>query len=97
MMKNMNERANKLIFQRALLVWFRQVARDLPWRRTKDPYATLVSEMMLQQTRGEQVLPYYERFLQTLPTIEALSAASEDKVLKLWEGLGHNARARNRG
>ena len=94
-MKNMSQRADKLIFQRALLVWFRQVARDLPWRRTRDPYAILVSEMMLQQTRGEQVLPYYERFLEALPTIEALAAASEDKVLKLWDGLGHNARARN--
>ena len=94
-MKSLSERTDKLSFQRALLVWFRQVARDLPWRRTKDPYVVLVSEMMLQQTRVEQVIPYFEKFMEALPSIDALAAASEDTVLKLWEGLGYYARARN--
>lgn len=94
-MKSLSERTAKLSFQRALLVWFRQVARDLPWRRTKDPYVVLVSEMMLQQTRVEQVIPYFEKFMEALPSIDALAAASEDTVLKLWEGLGYYARARN--
>ena len=95
MMKSLSERTDKLSFQRALLVWFRQVARDLPWRRTRDPYMVLVSEMMLQQTRVDQVIPYFERFMEALPSIEALASASEDTVLKLWEGLGYYARARN--
>ncbi len=78
-----------------LLAWFRADARDLPWRRTCDPYAVWVSEIILQQTRVDQGLPYYERFLKTLPTVEALAGASEDTVLKLWEGLGYYTRARN--
>jgi A/G-specific adenine glycosylase len=81
--------------QRALLRWFAENARDLPWRRTRDPYAIWVSEIMLQQTRVQAVVPYYERFLSRLPTIETLARARIDTVLKLWEGLGYYSRARN--
>jgi A/G-specific adenine glycosylase len=79
----------------ALLAWYRVEARDLPWRRTDDPYAVWVSEIMLQQTRVETVLAYYERFLQRFPDIRALAAASMDDVLKAWEGLGYYRRAHN--
>jgi A/G-specific adenine glycosylase len=78
-----------------LLAWFRRVARDLPWRRTKDPYAVWVSEVMLQQTQIATVIPYYERWMRRFPTRAALAKASQDEVLKLWEGLGYYARARN--
>jgi len=81
--------------QNALLRWFAQNARDLPWRRTRDPYAIWVSEIMLQQTRVPTALPYYERFLKRFPTVEKLARASLDSVLKLWEGLGYYSRARN--
>ncbi len=81
--------------QKTLLLWYRKNARDLPWRRTSDPYAVWVSEVMLQQTRVETVIPYYERFLAHLPTMESLAAARLQRVLKLWEGLGYYARARN--
>lgn len=81
--------------RRALLKWFRREARDLPWRRTHDPYAVWLSEILLQQTRVEQGLPYYERFLKASPTVESLAAAPEQQVLKLWEGLGYYTRARN--
>jgi A/G-specific adenine glycosylase len=79
----------------ALLRWFAQNARDLPWRRTGDPYAIWVSEIMLQQTRVSTALPYYERFLKRFPTVEKLARARVDTVLKLWEGLGYYSRARN--
>ena len=69
--------------------------RDLPWRNVDDPYAVMVSEIMLQQTRVEAVKPYYERFLSELPDIETLANVEEDKLLKLWEGLGYYNRARN--
>lgn len=78
-----------------LLEWYRQNARDLPWRRTADPYRVWVSEIMLQQTRVAAVLGYYARFLEAFPTVEALAAAPEDRLLKLWEGLGYYSRARN--
>lgn len=81
--------------RRALLAWFAREARDLPWRRTRDPYCIWLSEIMLQQTRVEQGTPYYERFLAAFPTVEALAHAPEDAVLKLWEGLGYYTRARN--
>jgi A/G-specific adenine glycosylase len=81
--------------QEKLLQWFRQEARDLPWRRTHDPYAVWLSEIILQQTRVDQGLPYYERFLKAFPTVDELAAASEEQVLKLWEGLGYYTRARN--
>jgi len=79
----------------SLLAWFRDNARDLPWRQTKDPYAIWVSEIMLQQTRADVVKPYYQRFLKRFPNVKKLSAARLDTVLKLWEGLGYYGRARN--
>jgi A/G-specific adenine glycosylase len=82
-------------FRRALLAWYRASARDLPWRRTSDPYAVWLSEIMLQQTRVDQGLPYFERFIAAFPTVRVLAAANEDRVLKLWEGLGYYSRARN--
>ncbi|MFN3484627.1 MAG: A/G-specific adenine glycosylase, partial [Planctomycetota bacterium] len=78
-----------------LRVWFRRAARELPWRRTKHPYAVWVSEVMLQQTQVSTVVPYYERWMRRFPTVRALSRASLDEVLKVWEGLGYYARARN--
>lgn len=82
-------------FRVALLDWYDANKRDLPWRRTKDPYAIWVSEIMLQQTRVDTVIPYYESFLYRLPTIEDLANASEDVLLKVWEGLGYYSRVRN--
>jgi A/G-specific adenine glycosylase len=84
-----------LRIQQALQGWFAQNARDLPWRRTGDPYAIWVSEIMLQQTRVPTVVPYYERFLGRFPTVRHLARARLDTVLKLWEGLGYYSRARN--
>ncbi|WP_437728994.1 A/G-specific adenine glycosylase [Sorangium sp. So ce861] len=78
----------------ALGAWFDRVARDLPWRRTRDPYAIWLSEVMLQQTRVETVIPYYERFLARYPTVSALASAELDDVLSLWSGLGYYRRAR---
>jgi len=79
---------------RQLLTWFRQHGRDLPWRRDRNPYAIWVSEVMLQQTQVATVIPFFERFLQTFPTLTALAAAEEQAVLRLWEGLGYYRRAR---
>ncbi|RIK91917.1 MAG: A/G-specific adenine glycosylase, partial [Proteobacteria bacterium] len=79
----------------ALLAWYRVARRDLPWRRTRDPYAIWVSETMLQQTRVEAVIPYYERFLARFPTVGALASADLDDVLSQWAGLGYYSRARN--
>jgi A/G-specific adenine glycosylase len=79
---------------RALLDWFDRHRRDLPWRRTRDPYRIWLSEVMLQQTRVESVLPYYERFLARFPTVEDLAAAEIADVLALWSGLGYYRRAR---
>lgn len=79
----------------ALLPWFAAHARDLPWRRTLDPYAIWISEIMLQQTQVKTVIPYWERWLKRLSTVTALAAAPEADVLKLWEGLGYYTRARN--
>jgi A/G-specific adenine glycosylase len=78
-----------------LLAWYADHRRDLPWRRTRDPYRVWVAEVMLQQTQVATVLPYYERFLAQFPTLETLAAASLDAVLKSWEGLGYYARARH--
>ncbi|HEY1185584.1 MAG TPA: A/G-specific adenine glycosylase [Bryobacteraceae bacterium] len=75
--------------------WYAQGHRDLPWRRTADPYRIWVSEIMLQQTRAAAVVPYYRRFLERFPTVEALASASEPEVLALWSGLGYYSRARN--
>jgi A/G-specific adenine glycosylase len=78
-----------------LLAWFAEQARDLPWRRTRDPYAILVSEVMLQQTQVERVLPRYLRWLERWPTVSSLAAADTADVLRGWQGLGYNRRALN--
>lgn len=78
-----------------LLRWYDEGKRDLPWRKTHDPYRIWLSEIMLQQTRTETVKGYYERFLNLFPTVEALAAAPQEQVLKAWEGLGYYSRARN--
>ncbi len=80
---------------RLLLAWYARGHRDLPWRNTRDPYAIWVSEIMLQQTRAQAVIPYYQRFLERFPTVAALAAAAENDVLALWSGLGYYSRARN--
>ncbi|OGR90031.1 MAG: A/G-specific adenine glycosylase [Elusimicrobia bacterium RIFCSPLOWO2_01_FULL_59_12] len=85
----------KASFQRSLLRWYRTHKRDLPWRRTRDPYRILVSEIMLQQTQVDTVIPYYGRFLKAFPTFKALAKAPLGRVLKLWEGLGYYSRARH--
>src|SRR5512140_2944355 len=82
-------------FQRRLIRWYARHGRDLPWRRTRDPYRILVSEIMLQQTQVERVIDFYARFLQRYPTMEALAASSEPQVREAWDGLGYYARARN--
>ncbi len=82
-------------FRETLLAWFRQNHRPMPWKGEKDPYLLWLSEIILQQTRVEQGLPYYQAFKQKYPTVEALAAASQDEVMKLWEGLGYYSRARN--
>ena len=82
-------------FSAVIIRWFREYGRDLPWRETKDPYAIWLSEIILQQTRIAQGWEYWERFMKTYPKVEDLAAASEDDVLKLWQGLGYYSRARN--
>ena len=82
-------------FRGALLAWFAQFRRDLPWRRSRDPYRIWISEIMLQQTRVAVVIPYYERFLAQFPNVQALAAAPEEEVLRVWSGLGYYSRARN--
>jgi len=82
-------------FQRRLLRWFRRFGRDLPWRRTRDPYEILVSEVMLQQTQVDRVREFYGRFLQEYPTVQDLAAARPARVRESWDGLGYYARARN--
>jgi A/G-specific adenine glycosylase len=92
------ERENKVIsaiFSEHLLNWYRANKRELPWRKNKDPYRIWVSEIMLQQTRVDAAIPYYERFMERFPTLESLADAPEEEVLKLWEGLGYYSRARN--
>lgn len=82
-------------FRRTLLAWYDQEKRDLPWRRTQNPYKIWVSEIMLQQTQVVTVIPYYERFLDRFPTVADLASAPEEKLLKAWEGLGYYSRVRN--
>ena len=89
---------DQTVFQQlpeAILPWYRQNKRDLPWRNTRDPYHIWLSEIMLQQTRVEAVKGYYARFLAALPTVEALAACDDDELHKLWEGLGYYSRVRN--
>src|SRR5262249_51009868 len=82
-----------LAVEEALVAWFQENGRDLPWRNTSDPYAILVSEVMLQQTQVERVIPRYGRFLERWPTVGALAAASTADVIVEWQGLGYNRRA----
>lgn len=85
----------KVYFSTELLSWFHLHKRTLPWRQNRDPYRVWVSEIMLQQTRVDTVIPYYERFMERFPTVAALAKAPEEEVLKCWEGLGYYSRARN--
>ena len=82
-------------FTKTILGWYDQGHRDLPWRRTQDPYRIWISEIMLQQTRAETVVSYYERFLSRYPTVQHLADAPEEELLKAWEGLGYYSRARS--
>ncbi|MEN9510201.1 MAG: A/G-specific adenine glycosylase [Bacteroidota bacterium] len=82
-------------FAKCLIKWYEANARNLPWRNTKDPYLIWLSEILLQQTRVEQGLPYYEKFVSAYPSVQHLANAREEEVLKLWEGLGYYSRARN--
>src|SRR5437879_1496119 len=82
-------------FRRLLLAWYARAARDLPWRRTRDPYRVLVSEVMLQQTQVNRVAKYYGRFLEQFPNLAALARAKPTAVREAWDGLGYYARARN--
>lgn len=91
----MNHSNAKKFFSTELLHWYMQNKRDLPWRRHRDPYYIWVSEIMLQQTRVDTVIPYFQRFIERFPTIQDLAEAPEEDVLKLWEGLGYYSRARN--
>ena len=83
------------IIRKSLLDWYRKNQRDLPWRKSNDPYAIWVSEVMLQQTQVKTVIPYFHRFLKKFPNIRALAQAEQESVLKVWEGMGYYARARN--
>ena len=87
--------ATAAAFRRRLAAWFRREGRDLPWRRTRDPYRILVSELMLQQTQVSRVLDFYARFLDRFPTLGHLAAAPPRRVMESWAGLGYYARARN--
>lgn len=89
------EKDKILSFRQKLLAWYDENKRDLPWRRSKNPYHIWVSEIMLQQTRVDTVIPYYERFLDWFPTVESLANAPEERLLKAWEGLGYYSRVRN--
>lgn len=86
---------NKSDFSKKIIEWYKENKRDLPWRETKDPYPIWLSEIILQQTRVAQGLPYFQRFLMEFPTLQKLAAAKEQEVLRLWQGLGYYTRARN--
>lgn len=87
--------SSRPVFRAQLLAWFREFQRDLPWRRTRDPYHIWLSEIMLQQTRVAAVIPYYEKFLARFPDMRKLAEASPEEVLRAWSGLGYYSRARN--
>ena len=95
MADNSNLKTKNLKLISALLDWFYTNARDLPWRRTRDPYAIWISEIMLQQTQVKTVIPFWNRWMKALPTIEAAAQAPSAKIHKLWEGLGYYTRVRN--
>lgn len=82
-------------FQQTLLAWYDQQKRDLPWRHDHDPYHVWISEIMLQQTQVQTVIPYYNRFMKQFPNVQSLAEANEDDLMKAWEGLGYYSRARN--
>src|SRR5690348_7668600 len=86
--------ASRQWFRRRLLDWYRRNGRDLPWRQTRDPYRILVSEVMLQQTQVDRVLPKYHQWIEKYPTLDALAAAPEDEVAQAWRPLGYNVRPR---
>lgn len=92
---DMPDEDRRAAIQQQVLAWFGSNARDLPWRRTRDPYRVVVAEVMLQQTQVERVLPRYAAFLEAFPTLEALAAAPAAEVIRLWAGLGYNRRAVN--
>src|SRR5580658_1339065 len=94
-MKSARPKKNWTRLREKLAAWYAAAARDLPWRRTTDPYAIAVSEIMLQQTQVVAVIPYYERWMKLFPAWPALAEAPESTVLKAWEGLGYYRRARN--
>ena len=87
------KKVNKM--QKELIKWYQQNKRDFPWRKDQDPYHIWISEIMLEQTTTETVIPYYERFLEKFSTIEALASASLEEVYKMWEGLGYYRRAKH--
>ena len=91
----MSSTLNLSLLRKPLAAWYRKAKRDLPWRRTRDPYPIWISEVMLQQTRVAAVLPFYRRFLELFPTVESLAAAPESQLLAAWSGLGYYSRARN--
>ena len=86
---------DKRYFSKKIVEWYLRNKRNLPWRDTTDPYKIWLSEIILQQTRVSQGLPYYEKFVQTYPTVRSLATAPQDKVMRLWQGLGYYTRARN--
>jgi A/G-specific adenine glycosylase len=86
---------SKKDFRKDLISWFEKEQRDLPWRKDRDPYKVWVSEIMLQQTRVDTVIPYFNRFMEWFPTLNAFADADEEKILKAWEGLGYYSRVRN--
>ena len=88
-------KVNASKFQKKLLLWFAAHKRPLPWRLDGNPYRIFIAEVMLQQTQIQTVIPYYARWLKAFPNMKSLASAPQDKVLKLWEGLGYYSRARN--
>ncbi len=86
---------NKTIFSKKILSWYEENKRNLPWRHTRDPYKIWLSEIILQQTRIVQGLPYYNVFVENFPDVTSLANAKEDRVLRFWQGLGYYSRARN--
>src|SRR5947209_3104328 len=91
----MKSRRRNAALVSALLKWFAANARDLPWRKTNDPYAIWISEIMLQQTQVKTVISYWETWMAALPTVKALASARVERIMKLWEGLGYYSRVRN--